>query len=648
MMFHKCTLCFWVIISLLPVVHANEIKRAYDDTLYIKKGTSLVVNNKIININSDTIVVLPSYFNYKIIPEKNEVNLKKVTGRIRNSFWYKELHNIIVVEPTNDGKSDTVATRPSAQEFYRFANRPIRKIFIKQLPVFGPTISDTTRVATSFLEKAGNNIHFQTRRYLIKKNILFKEKDLVNPDVFSDNERIIRALPYIDDTKISIIPCPGMCDSVDVYVYVKDIWTIAINVQVDGLKSGTAEFTSKNVLGLGQEISEEYMWDDSKYPTYGYEGIYYINNMGGSFISGTLSYYHSFGTEALQLNLSRDFFTPNTKYAGGFLFNNTISTVRYVNASVAAFLPVEYNHYETWIGRSYKLTKDYFSKNRQNITFSAKNSIDHYYQRPSVSEFKNYSYQNKEQYLLSVSYTNQNYFKSNLIYNFWKTEDIPVGTMLSFTGGFENNEFKNRYYVGTDFAIGKYLGKFGYVETGFTYSSFLKNHRIEQGVVLANLNYFSNLFVFDRYSLRQFVTIKFTGGINRYYKESINMNNKNGIIGLTNDSVWGNKRLNMDWETDCFTPWKLLGFRFVLFAYANHVWISRPGDKLLNVMPYTGFGLGMRIRNPHLVFNTIQIRFTFYPNIPSNSLTTIYNISGEQNYSPANFSPKAPSVTTYQ
>ena len=62
----------------------------------------------------------------------------------------------------------------------------------------------------------------------------------------------------------------------------------------------------------------------------------------------------------------------------------------------------------------------------------------------------------------------------------------------------------------------------------------------------------------------------------------------------------------------------------------------------------SSIGVGIRIRNDNLVFNTFQIRIGYFPNPPAYSNISPVNISGEQLLKPNNFEPGAPAIIPYR
>ena len=49
-------------------------------------------------------------------------------------------------------------------------------------------------------------------------------------------------------------------------------------------------------------------------------------------------------------------------------------------------------------------------------------------------------------FLVSAAFSRQKFYKTNLIYSYGQTEDIPYGLLINVTAGKEINEFKERIY----------------------------------------------------------------------------------------------------------------------------------------------------------------------------------------------------------
>ena len=113
------------------------------------------------------------------------------------------------------------------------------------------------------------------------------------------------------------------------------------------------------------------------------------------------------------------------------------------------------------------------------------------------------SYYNLQRYrfiLASAAFSVQKYYKTNLIYGYGRTEDIPYGGLFRITAGREFNEFKNRTYLGADISAGKsFPNVLDIFMPQSALASFLQwQSETEQGIFYSRLNYFSNLLPVGR------------------------------------------------------------------------------------------------------------------------------------------------------
>ncbi len=165
---------------------------------------------------------------------------------------------------------------------------------------------------------------------------------------------------------------------------------------------------------------------------------------------------------------------------------------------------------------------------------------------------------------------------------------------------------------------------------------------------MLRLKYFSNLVYIGRFKIRNFVNIDYTRGFDRYNNEFLVIPKVNGFSGLKNDSLRGSQRAILSLESVVFSPRNYLGFKIALFGFSDFGYITGTREATFKGGYLSGIGLGLRIRNDNLVFNTFQIRIGFFPNLPLYSRVTNVIISGEQLLRPANFDPGPPDVIPYR
>ena len=126
------------------------------------------------------------------------------------------LHHLVFSNHNKDKMDATL-------DYYeQMEGKIISDIQITALDVFGPTLEDTTRKAKSWLEKTANSIHTKSNLNTIRKMLLFKVGDFVDPELLYENERIIRSLPYIKDIRFILEQDSVYSGLVTVHVITKD------------------------------------------------------------------------------------------------------------------------------------------------------------------------------------------------------------------------------------------------------------------------------------------------------------------------------------------------------------------------------------------------------------------------------------------
>jgi hypothetical protein len=165
------------------------------------------------------------------------------------------------------------------------------------------------------------------------------------------------------------------------------------------------------------------------------------------------------------------------------------------------------------------------------------------------------------------------------------------------------------------FSFGNY-NKWGYLSTDFEYGTFFHESNPEQSVLIAGVNYFTGLFEIGKWKLRQFIKPKITIGINRFSYDTLTLNEGNGLDGFISYSLSGTSRLVVTLQTQTYSPWRLIGFRFGPFLNYSFGMLGSDPSGFKRSKVFSQIGLGVMIKNENLVFNTFQISISFYPLMP--------------------------------
>jgi hypothetical protein len=611
-----------------------------DTILKVEPGTYIQIRDSLSFFLNDTLIRLPS----SIIPsasnrkDKNLLYYDTLKQRASKKNLTKRIYDLVVISPQPiENKKITIS---SDENFKRYAGKTIKSIQIIRLDVFGTNIDNPAAVNTSKSNNLLNKTHMNTNERIIRKNLLFSAGDTLSPLTLSDNERILRELSFISDSRIIVVPVSD--EEVDIIVLTKDVYSLGAVYDYGGFKKGTLTVFEKNILGTGHEFGIKIPFDSRKPDSPGFGGNYTINNLWKSFIDLNADYLTGLGTTTYGLSINRKFVSATTKYAGGVLVRQMYTTTDL--DTMPAPVPLKYNLQDYWLARSFLINHESVSR----IILGARYLNNNVFRKPEIQPDTYYSLQRYQIYLGSVAFSMQKYYKTNLIYGYGRTEDIPYGLLVRTTAGREFNEFKNRTYIGTDVSAGKSYPGAGYFYGALAVASFFNGNVREQGNFYAQVNYFTNLLTLGKFKSRSFINVDYSRGIGRYADEYLKFPDNNGFTGFKNDSINGTQRFTISLESVLFSPANYHGFRFAFFGFSDLGMLAGSNQIIGKGFNLISLGLGLRIRNDNLLFNTLQIRLAFFPNPPAYSEINNLNISGEQLLKPNNFDAGKPVIIPFR
>jgi hypothetical protein len=629
-----------VLFLYISVLAYSQSGPVSDTIIRISAGTFIQIRDSVSFFSNDTLLNLPSSF-VPVSSEKQDKNLlfyDSLKMKASKNLLTRKLYDFVIVTP--DPVNTKQITDNSDANYTIHTGKKIRNIDIQQLNVFGANINNPASSDTKKIENLLNKTHTNTNENIIRKNLLFSKGDTISPLALSDNERILRQLSFINDAKIIIVPVTD--DEVDIVVLTKDVYSLGGSYSYKGLKKGSLSVFEKNLAGIGHELGVEIPWNTDSTGSPGFGVHYYVNNIRKSFLNMNLYYSNALGTETYGFSLSRSLVSSATKYAGGISVKQMLTKEDLDTMLVPA--PLKYSIHDYWIARSFLINRESVSR----IIIGARYTNNNVFDRPYILPGSYYALQNYKIFLGTAAFSVQKYYKTKLIYSYGRTEDIPHGGLAKITLGREINEFQDRNYMGTEISIGGSIKELGYFYYSAGFGTFLTGKNTEQGVLSVNLKYFSNILSLGNHMIRNFVNMEYTRGFDRNTDEFLVVNDNNGFSGFSNDSINGKQRLSVSLETVLFSPVDIYGFKFAFFSFADLSLLSQTNEVLGNGYSISSIGLGIRIRNDNMVFNTFQIRLGFFPDAPDYSRINHVVMSGEQLLSPNNFDPGRPSIISYK
>ncbi len=593
------------------------------------------------------------------VPEKTELEKKtdiKILqdySKSNKSKFGKFIHKTLFRKRSSESQTRLQAVRQKEIDFDydKHQGKIIRNIKIVTMDPFGHSVIDSTRTPTKKAEIIGNKLHLKTKQFTIRNILLFKKNQPLDSLKLKESERLIRQQRYIRSVIVKPIPIEGSNDSIDVSIRVLDTWSIYPN---GSLSTSTARLrvTSQNFAGLGHYFSNQYT-TRFKEGRHGYNSQYQINNISNTFINTGLYYNRDLDKNVSKgIYAERNFYSPLAKWAGGISINDT-----YYKDSIPNLIiekdkqDIKYTYYDIWAGRSFHLFDKYKDvKIRTNLITSIRYYNQNYKQTPQIEFDPEQFYSDQQMVLATIGVSSINYVQDKYIFNYDRIEDVAVGKIISVVGGLHYKNGIRRPYLGSKVSIGKYT-RSGYFGGEIQWGTYFNGNNLEQSVIRLEGIYFSRLWEWGNWKFRQFINPEIVYGYNRlnYAKDRISLNGSNGINGFDSYTLWGTKKVVLNFQLQSYAPTEVLGFRFSPFLSATMAFMGDENNAFVNKDMYSKIGLGILITNDYLVFNNIQLSIAFYPRIPGDGSNIIKtNNLRNSNFDLQNFNFGKPTTVPFQ
>jgi len=563
-------------------------------------------------------------------------------AHVKKSNIFKFAMNAVTRSRADSGIISSKGETP----FLPYKGKIIRNITVKEFG-FDQSFTDTTKRINYFGTKLLNRFHHKSRSWVVRNNIYLKENTPLNPYKVADNERYFRSLEFVQDARILVKPVAGDTNYVDLIVITKDVFSL--NAGVSQFSSGNfrGNVGDVNALGMGQKIDIITALQSDRNPNMGYNFTYNKVNVAGTFLNVGAGYSTispdlndlAPDEHAWYISLQRPLVSQYKHFTGGLTIGRNQSYNSYSKPPYQ-FYNYGYNKFDVWAGYNLAVNKYLQNSTVKDRRFlSLRYFKNDFYQKPYQTDSTyNFRYDNREAVLAQFTFFRQDFYKTNYIYGFGNTEDIPNGYNIALTTGWYRQEDLKRAYAGIDANLYLASNKSDFVQYFLRAGGFLNKGNIQDAAVLVGTSIFSRLIVYNNIKVREYVNFSYTKLINRVGLDPLNLNNVFGLRNFNADSVMGAQRLSLYAETFMFLKYKVFGFKFAPFVVGDASLLTPENTGLFKSDLYYGFGGGVRTRNENLVFNTIQLRFIYFPRSPEGNhafkltLTTNLNFRYNSNY----------------
>ncbi|MGE5437654.1 MAG: hypothetical protein ACM3O3_10535 [Syntrophothermus sp.] len=530
-------------------------------------------------------------------------------------LWFYNFYGNSQVASKDSTSVNKTDIEEEAANYKMYQGKYISKISFNVIDLAGPNIDDTNGKDTGIFGKIGNALHFKTKDWVVKNNLLFKEGDLVEPEKLSESERLIRNSNYAIDAKITVVPSSTSNDSVEVIVTSKDKWTItpkfSYNTQQ---KNSYAGFKDDNIIGLGHIVDASVTYDESKMIGMGVDLNYSAINVAGTFINANVQYEKNKKIDFKGLNLEKPLFSTETNWIGGLNIEWERNIWIYADTS-GGFSNTNYRNavQDLWGGKILNFNTDFLGKIKMVIAGRIANS--HYNFDRNINPQLNNLFANNLLYIASLGFLKRNYYKDTYVEGFGHTEDIPLGSMIVLTSGIQKSNNSDRNYYGIEGLIARRMYDIGYIYLRGAFGGFRNKdkNRWEQNISNVNILYHSKLFGSSKWKYRMFLNTEYLMGFNRFDGEMVYLDTQHKLRGFNDRILHGDKKMTLNVESRIYSPFKPLGFLITGVLFTDYGMISEKGNNLFNSKLYQSYGAGIRFTNEAINKANFEVSLVYNP-----------------------------------
>lgn len=586
-------------------------------------------------LNSKSLFCVLIIFSYQFsfaqenVKKKDSLKVYRDIEKFSKKSKFTQFMHKLIFQPVAKQKVKKRSFQKFKKNNYaQYEGKIIRNIKITTLDPFGFSDVDSTKSPKTFIHKTGNILHLKTKNIAIRNLLLIHKNKPLDSLLIRESERLIRSQGFVISVT-SLIDLVAQ-DSVDVSIRVLDSWSLTPDFSSSTTESNFT-LTERNFFGTGHKFSNTYTKSLTSNQN-GYSSFYSIPTILNTFISTRLSYNIDLkGNYSKSINIERPFFSPYARWGAGIYLGQDLNKSLLFNESqITEIQNVKYNLQDYWAGHSFQIFKGNSEHNRAtNLITSARYLHKNFIEKPFVNKDSLTIYNSENLYLIGIGISSRKFTQDKYIFNFNVIEDVASGFVYNVTTGYQKKYNKYQFYAGARIAVGNYY-EFGYLSGNLEYGTFINAGKTIQSAASLKLVYFTNLQEFGNWKFRQFIKPQLIIGNNRLdtNTDKLTLNGVTGITGFKSETLFGTKKLLVTFQTQSYSPWRVLGFRLNPYLSFTSGMLGQKDTGFGRSKLYSQIGLGVIVSNDYLVFSSFQFSFSFYPNIPDgNSVFKTNSIS---------------------
>jgi hypothetical protein len=460
----------------------------------------------------------------------------------------------------------------------------ITKVEVLCKDVFDPQIHEENKK----LFLLANGLHFRTREWVIRQELLFKEGDVYDRKLLDESERNLRSLGFLG--KVDIQDRKTDDGGVVVSVKTQDQWStvVAFSGQMVGKHySAGTYFEEHNLLGWGKTLVVGYTKTTEKQTS---QVSFLDPNLLGKRLVLDANVYHRSDGYLYDVALGSPFYSLETKYSFGSRYSNEDERIDYYQEGQEVFsYRRQKERFYAELGRSFgedwkRILRGFYQwEDRQHSFVSGEDSAAYAGFLPPSSNLQHLG--------LSLELWHPRFEKLSYVDNFGKIEDCDFGFRVEGRWGLDlDHLFSKQRTDAFSFRLVKpfYLGPSRYLFFAQSTKGEFEDIRWERLSSQTEARLYWGLPGSQTLALRV-LGILSSRQENGY---QLFLDGVTGLRGFERYRFSGKNQAILNLEDRIFSPWRILtvGWGGVVFFDGGYVWDETAvGQKL-----HSDVGLGLR------------------------------------------------------
>ena len=454
------------------------------------------------------------------------------------------------------------------------------------------------------------NVHFVSKpnQYrwnakLVKRQLMFREGDLVDAQLMVDNEVILRQRTIYRDAVIQLHRIDDHRVKVNVLVQNNRHWQVLFEGGPGSIQLG---FGVYDIFSIPQTIQVAAKGNFNKWNPYSAFLRHDLRNVFKSGLDINTILLHENTSQEFETKVQRKFLAFNTKWA--FQAKMNFNKSKLVDRSFEAPYDLTSNRQSLWLARSFSARHLGKAFSLSRWTVGLRYMHRGYSRIPESQPF----YESEQFVAFGIGLVSRDFYEVEELVQFRAYDYLVKGWNIALIGAYEMSENRGqRIGLAVKMNASKIYPRLGHMTAGIHANIYLKSASYDQASIRLFDQYISNPVALGELKFRQFIATSATMSMDRTPNDFFSFSAVQGLDGrLLNYS----SSLVANFESVFYTPITWWNSRGNFYGFADFALTTSGGPRDFDKsILHHGYGVGIRFQARNLGLNFVDIAFGFYP-----------------------------------